>query len=604
MRWSIAPISQARAVFLGLTLLFGCAGLACEGRPRSGSVETASREERRSGPAIAVLDLSDGAPEQPPPGFLGLASKSASFADLVGQIEELGHDRQVRGVLVRLGAMRMGLAQASEIGAMLAELGVKLPVWCHADDMGNGTMYLAARGCKRVWSSPGGSVDAIGIAAQMVYFHKLLADELGLDVDFLQVGKYKGAEEPFTRDGPSPEARASLQACLSGMRAAWLEGIRAGRPGLEGAVPEDGPYSAPGAKQRGLVDEVGYFDEARSALEKETHAVRAEVRLGPGSESASGDVLSDVMRAVAGESMAPAPIVIVRAVGAISMDGGGVLGQSGGIVERRLLSTLLRVERDDDVRAVVLRIDSPGGSALASDLLWHALMRLRAKKPLVVSIGEMAASGGYYLASAGSAIFADPTSIVGSIGVVGGKIAGAHALERIGVHTDTVAANSGDPRAAARAGYESLLVPWDDATRRRLLETMTEIYDLFLSRVAEGRRMSAERVAASAEGRIFDGREGKARGLVDELGGLLDAIERARALAGLSAEARVGVARDSGGIIQELLQDQAQGQAPIGLLTSPIARLVPELVPFVASIAPMASGEVALCSLPFALMVH
>ncbi len=603
MRRSTARVSRARALpQLLLLAVLACAPIGCDGRPRAGSGGSASREESRSGPSIAVLDLSEGLPEQPPPGFLGLAARSASFADLVGEVEELGRERHVRGVLVRLGATHVGLAQAHEVGAMLARLAGKLPVWCHADDFGNGTMYLAAHGCKRVWASPGGSVDAIGIAAQMVYFHKLLADDLGLDVDFLQVGKYKGAQEPFTRDGPSLEARASLQECLSGMRAAWLDGIRAGRPGLEGAVPEDGPYSASGAKQRGLIDDVGYFDDARSALEKETHATHAEVRLGPGSESASGDVLSDVMHAVVGESMPP--VVVVRAVGAISIDGGGVLGQGGGIIERRLRSTLLRVEKDDDVKAVVLRIDSPGGSALASDLLWHALMTLRAKKPLVVSIGEMAASGGYYLASAGSAIFADPTSIVGSIGVVGGKIAGARALERIGIHTDSVAANGGDPHAAARAGYESLLVPWDDATRQRLLETMTEIYDLFLSRVAEGRAMSTERVAASAEGRIFDGVEGKARGLVDELGGLFDAIARARSLAELPADARVGVAKESSGIFQDLLPDEAQGRAPVGVVTSSIAQLAPELVPFVASIAPMAAREVALCALPFALTVR
>ena len=594
--------------------LRGCAGawatlsvaftlVACEGRPRASSLGT-SRAEPSSGPAIAVLDLSEGLPEQPPPGFLGLSSKGASFEELVAQVESLGRDRHVRGVLVRLGATRVGLAQATEIGAMLARLGEKLPVWCHADDLGNGTMALAARGCRRVWASPGGSVDAIGIAAQMLYFHKLLADELGLEVDFLQVGRYKGAEEPFTRDGPSPEARVSLQTCLAGIRAAWLDGIRAGRPSLAANVPEDGPYSAPGARERGLLDDVGYYDDARTALEKETHAVRAEVRLGPGSESDSSDVFSDVMRAVAGESISPAPIAVVRAVGAISMEGGGLLGQGGGIVERRLMSTLLRVERDDDVKAVVLRIDSPGGSALASDLLWHELMRLRAKKPLIVSIGEMAASGGYYLASAGSAVYADPTSIVGSIGVVGGKVAALRALERIGIHSDTVAANPADPHAAARAAYESLLTPWDDATRRRLLETMTAIYDLFLSRVAEGRRMSVERVAESAEGRIFDGSDGKSRGLVDELGGLVDAIGRARALAGLPADARAGVTRESGGLIQEILQDEPQGGTHDGLLAPMVARLAPEFVPFVDSVAPLANREVALCSLPFALVVR
>jgi protease-4 len=286
------------------------------------------------------------------------------------------------------------------------------------------------------------------------------------------------------------------------------------------------------------------------------------------------------------------------------MDGAGVLGD-GGIVERRLMRTLVRLEKDDDVKAVVLRVDSPGGSALASDLLWHELMRIRERKPLVVSIGDMAASGGYYLASAGSVVFADAGSIVGSIGVVGGKIAANRALERIGVHAETFPAKARDPGAGARAGYESLLVPWDDATRERVLQTMTGIYDLFLARVADGRKIPVERVQASAEGRIFSGREGKTRGLVDEMGGLQEAIVRARTLAGLPGDARVAVADESAGIVEKLLADAPEGQsnsrhAARGLLRD----LAPDVVPLLDSVAPIVAGEQTLCALPFGLTVR
>jgi protease-4 len=285
--------------------------------------------------------------------------------------------------------------------------------------------------------------------------------------------------------------------------------------------------------------------------------------------------------------------------------GGGLLGGGSGIVESRLVKTLIRLEKDDDVKAVVLRIDSPGGSALASDLLWHQLMRIRAKKPLVVSVGGMAASGGFYLASTGQVVFADASSIVGSIGVVGGKVAADHALERIGVHAETIPAKVGDPRAASRAAYESLLEPWDDATRARLLETMTGIYELFLARVAEGRHISVESVAASAEGRIFSGRDGKARGLVDELGGLTEAIARARSLAGLPTDARVAIAGEPSGLLQVLADDDPQGKtrAPLPGADAVLAAL-PELEPFVASVAGMAGRERTACALPFALTVH
>ncbi len=598
------------------------ASLGCEGRTRSGSGETGSRSEPRSGPSIAVFDLSSGVPEQAPGGFLGLPSRSVTFDEVESEVEHLGDDKDVKGVLVRLGAARIGLAQAGEIGAMLEAVGTKLPVYCHADDLGNATLYLAARACKKVWLSPAGSVDAIGLAAQLVFFHKLLADELRLDVDFLQVGKYKGAEEPFTRDAPSPEARASLESTLAGMRAFWLEGLQKARPGSGEGVSEDGPYGASSAKDRGLIDEVAYFDQARDALKQAVRADRVEVVLGAGQSAGDGEDLSNLLRILAGESLGGAPVALVRATGAISMEGqGGLLPESGGIAETRLVRTLLRLEKDDGVKAVVLRIDSPGGSALASDLLWHALMRLRGKKPLVVSIGGMAASGGYYLASTGAVVFADEASIVGSIGVVGGKVAAERALERIGVHIETVPAKTGDRRAAARAAYESIVEPWDEPTRARLLQTMTEIYQLFLSRVAEGRGVPVDRVAESAEGRIFSGREARARGLVDELGGLREAIARARALANLPADARVEVASERSGFLEALAEDEPRTQSRAGLAGElsgseaavELERLLanvairaapPAILPFLESLAPLASREHAVCALPFALTVQ
>ena len=240
--------------------------IGCEGRPRTASSRAeGARSEPHSGPSIAVLDLSDGVPEQAKGGLLGLSSRSATFDDLVQEVEHLDRGAQggergsIRGVLVRLGSAHIGLARAFEIGNLLSALGAKLPIWCHADEFANGNLALAARACKRVWISPASSVDALGLAMQTIYFHKLLADEIGLDVDFLQVGRFKGAEEPFTRDGPSPEARQSLESTLADLRSAWLEGLRSGRPGMSDASAEDGPYTPEGRegartrRRRGLL---------------------------------------------------------------------------------------------------------------------------------------------------------------------------------------------------------------------------------------------------------------------------------------------------------------------------------------------------------------
>jgi protease-4 len=347
------------------------------------------------------------------------------------------------------------------------------------------------------------------------------------------------------------------------------------------------------------VDELGYFDEARESLQREVAAGHADVWFGPGE---SRDDVADMLRDVAGGWFGDAPVALVRAVGAITLEGQS-FGE-GGIVERRLAHTLARLEKDDHIKAVVLRVDSPGGSALASDLLWHALMRVRSRKPLVVSVGDMAASGGYFIASAGSVILADEASILGSIGVVGGKISAGRALGELGVHSETLSPRTGDGHASSRAALESPLVAWDEATRERVLATMVDIYDLFLSRVAEGRSVSIERVAQSAEGRLFGGREAKERGLVDELGGLADAIARARSLAGLPSDAAVDTAEISNGWLQSIADTEVESRGATSRLAASLAPDGSELVAFVDAIMPFSAAERTVCALPFALTLR
>jgi protease-4 len=593
-----------------LVALAAAFGMACEGRPQSAAV---TARPPRKGPAVAVIDLSGGAPEIEEGGLLGPApGRRRSFDSLLEALNEASADKDTKAVVVRFGAAHLGMARAEELGAALARVRTKLPVYCHAHGYTNATLMVAAQGCTKTSVSPAGEVEAIGIAAQVVYMHKLLTDELHLDVNFLQVGKFKGAEEPLTRDGPSDEARVSLEGTLADLRGSWLKAISDAKKNPNLAL-EDGPYGPQAAKAAGLVDFVGYEDEMVEVAKKDTGGVREVVRFGPGAQDGE-DGIGDVLRAIAGPG-ASAPVVVVRAVGQISMGGGGgLMGDGGGITHARLSRQLARIERDDDIKVVVLRIDSPGGSALASDLMWHQLMRVRAKKKLVVSIGEMAASGGYYLASSADFVFADATSIVGSIGVVGGKIAVGDALERVGVHAETFSADSKNPSARARAAYASPLIAWDEPTKLRVYESMKSVYDLFLARVAEGRKISVEKVAASAEGRIFSGREGKARGLVDELGGLEAAIAKARALAGLPGDAKVDVltARSR---VAELLgggaDDGAESRNPISAssvvgaeVASWAARGVPGLAAYAGSLHPLIEGEHAVCALPFALTVR
>lgn len=632
------------AGLFALTLSLACT-VACDGRPPTGgSGEPAGAagaggvpaSPPRRGPAQIVFDLSAGVPEQEASSLLSVGGRRASFDGFVAAVEEARTQKDARSFFVRFGGVNMGMARATEIGELLEGLRKSgRTVACHAEGLGNATLHAAARGCSKITLSPPGEVEAVGLAVQIVYLRKLLVEELRLNVDILQVGKYKGAEEPLTRDGPSDEARATLESTLADIRASWIEGVKTGRAGKGDveAAAEDGPFPAKAAVARGLVDDIAYVDEARDTARRESGAVRDLVVFGPGSDGASGvgdgPDLAQIVRVLAGDTSSSAPVALVRATGSIAQSGGGGLfGGNSGITEKELGRLLRRLEKDNAVKAVVLRIDSPGGSALASDLIWHELMKIRAKKPLVVSVGEMAASGGYYLASTGNVVFAEPTSILGSIGVVGGKFGVGQALERFGIHAETFPARRGDPKAAARAAYLSMFTAWDDATRQRMLESMKGVYDMFLERVSIGRKLPVERIAESAEGRLFSGREAKERGLIDELGGLSAAITRARSLAQLPEDARVGVVGGRPTLLDALAADpepqegasaptsalpQAalaaalSGNTPPGTLPHALAGLAevltrsPSLGAFATSLLPLADGEKVLAAVPFAL---
>jgi len=597
------------------------AALACHARPRTwssaaadlGTSEARSHTLGKGDGEIAEIDLTRGAPELTGTNLLGARSQQHYFR-LVTLLQKIAKEPANRGVLVRFGSARFGWARAQELAELFGKLrDAKKGVVCHADGYANASLWIAARGCDAIWVSPAGGVETVGIAAELLYAHRLLTEKLGIDVDFLQIGKFKGAEEPFTRDGPSPEARASLEGVLGAIREQWLSGVGGARGDALREAAEDGPFSPEEAKKRGLIDAVGYLDEARDEAKKRTGGQGFDVRFGVSAHGTERPDFGEIMRALAGGTGShggPPHVAVIRAVGAISMEaGGGLFGQGGGITERALGRTLRSLTEDGSVKAVVLRIDSPGGSALASDLLWRALMQLRAKKPLIVSIGDMAASGGYYLASAAHRIFAEPTSIVGSIGVVGGKLAFARALESVGVHVEPIGAPGST--AAKRASYQSPLLPWDPTTRERVRSEMTAVYELFVRRVAEGRGVAPDVIAGSAEGRIFAGPAAQAAKLVDEWGGLERAIHAAKEMAKLDENALVRLTGEAGGLLDWFGDDDgANDDAELSGLARAAARAakalpdVPDADAFFGSLTPLLRGETTLAALPFVLLMH
>jgi len=318
---------------------------------------------------------------------------------------------------------------------------------------------------------------------------------------------------------------------------------------------------------------------------------------------------------VGGESETSKPhVAVVPMQGAITTSGGGGPFSSGGITSQAMVKVLSRLGRSDAVKAVVVRLDSPGGSPLASDLIWHELMNLRKKKPVIASVGGMAASGGFYIASGAQKIYAEPSSIVGSIGVFGGKLVFSPTLKEFGISSYTFPASKADG-AAERAGYLSPLVPWNDEMRARMRSTMQAIYDLFVARVAEGRKMTEEKVLASAEGRIWSAPQGLERGLIDQIGGLQYAIVEARTLGKVPSDSSVTVEGAPESLLDMLNLGDDDDEADSAHIEAAVARyearhtisldaIPEELRPFVASLAPLFMGESVIAALPYGLVVH
>jgi protease-4 len=601
---------MTRTLTRALCLLPLLAVFSCHGRPRSSGSGTGTGSGLTK--SVAEFDLSGGVPESIG-GGLFQPPASRTYVALARAVERIAVDPDVSGAFIKLGGASLDWAQTEELGGLFDKLKKKgKPVVCHAHSLSNSSAAFALRACSRTWLSPAGDAETVGIAAQIMYMRGLF-DKLKVGVDFLHVGKFKSGVEPFTREGPSEPARESLTETLRAIRDGWLEqATQAGKPESVRIALEQGPWSPEDAKKQGLIDAVGYESEALVEVKKLARAEQVNGAYGGSGKGSKGLDITQIVRVIAGsdDSATSQPhIAVLPAEGSIAMESGGAL-ESGGITARAIGKTLRRLKNDDTIKAVVLRIDSPGGSALASDLIWHELRELQKKKPLVVSVGGMAASGGYYMACAGDRIFAEPTSIVGSIGVFGGKIVFSGALEEFGVHTETFPA-SPEPGAGARAASQSPFSTWDDPTREKVRVGMQSVYDLFISRVAAGRKLSVDKVEEVAQGRIWSGKQGLDRGLVDQLGGVTDAIAHARKLAKLAEDAPVTVEGGQDSLLEMLLVGQdaneeqvKQAIAAYQARSLVIRELPPAVRRYASALGPLASGERVVAALPFGISLE
>jgi protease-4 len=482
-----------------------------------------AREDAKT--KVAYLDLNEAIVEKPADfSFFG-GDSGTTLRSLLSRLHKAQTDKDVRAVLVTLGAgSGMNLAQAQEVRDALVDLrraGKKTFVYADSyDTIG----YTVASGATDVCLLEGGELMIPGIGIETM-FYKGTMDKLGVSADYIQIGEYKGAEEPYTRTEPSPELRAELTNLIDALYDQIVDGISLSRSMSTSAVREmidDTMLSGRVAKERGFVDHLIDQDGLRALLKDELNnevALLSEYGK-PKREPLDFSNPFALLTALAKKpevSDKPA-VAIIYAEGVIT-DGDGEAGLfgGGGVGSESMRRTIRMAARDRDVKAIVLRIDSPGGSALASEVIWQALRRAAAEKPVIVSIGSMAASGGYYLASAGDYIFADPSAIVGSIGVVGGKFVMRDLFEKVGLTTQSFT-------KGRNADLFSSTSPWSDRQKRLVRTWMQQTYDQFTQRIMTTRSDRIKDIDKVARGRIFLAKQARELGMVDALGGLEAAI--------------------------------------------------------------------------------
>ncbi|MCW2542092.1 MAG: signal peptide peptidase SppA, type [Frankiales bacterium] len=403
------------------------------------------------------------------------------------------------------------------------------PTVAWAESFGEGSgdtaAYVLATGFDEIWLQPGGGLGVLGVGVQTTFVRGAL-DRLGIEPELEQRHEFKNAPDQVLRSDYTAAHRLALDALAESIFTEAVTAISAGRdldPSRVRELADTGPRTAPEALVAGLVDKLGYRDEAYAAL-------RARVDHDP--ELLFADRWHPPYRPTL-------PLRRKGKVALIEVRGGIGSGRTrrspmGRQVGSDSIGAALRAAAEDEhVRSVVLHVDSPGGSAVASETIWREVCRVRtAGKPVVVSMGEAAASGGYYIACPADVIVALPSTLTGSIGVFGGKVVIEQLLERAGVHTGML------PHGARSQMFSSRRRFTDDE-RERLAATIDAIYGDFVAKVAHGRGRPVAEIESIARGRVWTGRDAVGIGLVDELGGLRDAVRIARVRGGLPADAPV-----------------------------------------------------------------
>ncbi|MGO8917109.1 MAG: signal peptide peptidase SppA [Stellaceae bacterium] len=492
----------------------------------------APREKPLAERNVLLVDLTQSLPEGPSGDGIEriLLGEQTSLRDVLDALERAGNDPRIGGLVARLGDGAVGTAQAQELRDAIAAFRAKGKfAFGYADsfgELGSGMRsYYLATAFDEIWLQPVGEVGIVGLRAEMPFFRGAL-DKLGIEPRFDHREEFKTAMNTLTETKMTPAHREETDLLLRSVYGQMVTGIAEGRrldqPRVRSLV-DQGPFTADQALDAHLIDHVGYRDDAVAV---------ARVRAG---ENASLVSLQRYLDSAGRPHQSGPTVAVIYGTGLITrgdssnspLSGSGVMGADS------VTRAFRQAAEDASVRAILFRIDSPGGSATASETIWREVVRAKeAGKPVVVSMGNVAGSGGYYVAAGVDKIVAEPATLTGSIGVVGGKVLLGGLSEKLGITWDA-------SEIGRNAGIDSIVDDFTPQERERFERSLDYVYDIFKARGAAGRKLGADAVEEIAKGRVWTGEDAKTRGLVDALGGFDTALALAKQAAGLAADSDV-----------------------------------------------------------------
>ena len=476
------------------------------------------------------------------PGLFGEMTESLDVA--IARLDKAAGDEKIAGVILKIHDPSIGWAKMNTFRKAIARIqakGKKVHAWlADASNMD----FVLASACDEIVMPEPGTLMLVGMRAE-VSFYKNLFDLIGVKAEMQRVGEFKSAAEPYTRTSMSPEFRKEMEEILDDRFKMLVDSIAGPRKLTAekvAAAIDEGPLTSRQAKVLGLIDSIAYDDELEASLAKQAEGKTFKVVKKYGKKKADTDfsglagmikMMDMLMGVEPTKRKSPNPkLAIIYASGMIMtgksssdfMSGESTMGSD------TMIKAIREANKDATVKAIVLRVDSPGGSALASDLMWHELEQV--KKPFVVSMGDVAASGGYYIAMGANRVFADPGTITGSIGVVGGKFALNGLYNKVGITTDVISRGKNSGVLSSTHGFT-------DNERDSMQRLLNDVYDQFVSKAAQGRKMDKVKLEKLARGRVYTGSAALKIGLVDELGSLDDAIAYAKKQAGVGPDEKL-----------------------------------------------------------------